>query len=48
MERPGGGMIIGGREGSRHVLGLLLMTLGLVDVVRLAHPREWGGALGEE
>ena len=34
-------MKIGGSEGSRRVLGLLLMTLGLVEVVKLAHPREW-------
>jgi hypothetical protein len=41
FERDGGGLSIGSHEGSRHVLGLLLMTLGLVEAARRAHPREW-------
>jgi len=41
FERYGGGIKIDGTEGSRRVAGMLLMTLGLLDVVRLAHPREW-------
>jgi hypothetical protein len=41
VERYGGGLKIDGTEGTRRVAGMLLMTLGLVDVVRLAHPREW-------
>ena len=36
---------IGGWEGTRNVLGLLLMTFGLEDVVALHHPREWVAAL---
>jgi Uma2 family endonuclease len=41
VERYDGGLKIGGTEGTRRVAGMLLMTFGLVDVVRLAHPREW-------
>jgi Uma2 family endonuclease len=41
VERFGGGLKIDGTEGTRRVAGMLLMTLGLVDIVRLAHPREW-------
>ncbi len=41
-----GKLFITSREGSRHVLGLLLMTFGMVEIVRLAHPREWVAALG--
>jgi Uma2 family endonuclease len=36
---------IGGWEGTRNVLGLLLMTFGLEEVVALHHPREWVAAL---
>jgi hypothetical protein len=41
VERYDGGLKIGGTEGTRRVAGMLFMTFGLVDVVRLAHPREW-------
>jgi hypothetical protein len=41
FEWDAAGLIIGSPEGSRHVLGLLLMTFGLVEAVRRAHPREW-------
>lgn len=41
FESYGGGMKIGGSEGTRRVMGLLMMTLGMVDIVKLAHPREW-------
>jgi Uma2 family endonuclease len=36
---------MGGWEGTRNVLGLLLMTFGLEDVVTLHHPRAWVAAL---
>jgi hypothetical protein len=36
---------IGGRDGIKGLAGMLLMTLGLLDVVRLAHPRDWVAAL---
>lgn len=41
LERYGEGLAIGGHEGSRRVMGMFLMTFGLVEAVRLAHPREW-------
>ncbi|MFQ5854099.1 MAG: Uma2 family endonuclease [Anaerolineae bacterium] len=41
FERYGGGLKIDGTEGTRRVAGMLLMTLGLTEVVKLAHPREW-------
>ncbi len=41
FERSESGIEIGGTEGSARVAGLLLMTFGLVEAVRLAHPREW-------
>jgi hypothetical protein len=39
---------IGGWEGTRNVLGLLLMTFGLEDVVLLLHPQSWIAALRAE
>ncbi|MBC7973042.1 MAG: Uma2 family endonuclease [Verrucomicrobia bacterium] len=36
---------IGGKAGIRGLIGMLLMTLGLVDVVRLFHPQQWVEAL---
>jgi Uma2 family endonuclease len=39
---------IGGWDGTRKVLGLLLMTFGLEETVRLLHPREWVAALLKE
>jgi Uma2 family endonuclease len=36
---------IGSWEGTRNVLGLLLMTFGLEEAVTLHHPREWVAAL---
>jgi Uma2 family endonuclease len=41
FERSGAGIEIGGSEGTRRVAGMLLMTFGLAEIVRLAHPREW-------
>jgi Putative restriction endonuclease len=32
---------IGGREGIKGLAGMLLMTFGLSEVVKLAHPRNW-------
>ena len=32
---------MGGREGIQGLIGLLLKTFGLLDVVQLAHPRDW-------
>lgn len=43
-----GGLWIGGSEGSRRCMGMLLMTLGLIDVVKLATPREWVAFLYKE
>jgi Uma2 family endonuclease len=39
---------IGGWEGTRNVLGLLLMTFGLEEAVTLLHPRAWIAALHAE
>lgn len=36
---------IGGREGIRGLLGMLLMTFGLMDAVKLLHPQQWVEAL---
>jgi Uma2 family endonuclease len=41
FERYGDGIKIDGSEGARRVAGMLLMTFGLCEIVRLAHPREW-------
>ena len=41
FEWYGGGLKIDGREGTRRVAGMLLMTFGLVEVVKLAQPRTW-------
>lgn len=43
-----GGLWIGGSEGSRRCMGMLLMTLGLVEAVKLATPREWVAFLHRE
>ena len=32
---------LGGREGIQGLLGLLLKTFGLLEVVQLAHPKDW-------
>jgi hypothetical protein len=45
FELVGGKPHIGGWEGTRNVLGLLLMTFGLEEAVTLHHPREWVAAL---
>ncbi|GET44253.1 Uma2 family endonuclease [Microseira wollei] len=37
--------IIGGTWGTRNALGMLLMSLGLVETVRLVHPLDWVAAL---
>jgi Uma2 family endonuclease len=39
---------IGGWDGTRKVLGLLLMTFGLAATVQLLHPQEWVAALVEQ
>ncbi len=36
---------LGGREGIQGLVGLLLKTFGLLEVVQLAHPRDWVRAL---
>jgi len=41
FENFGGGLVIDSREGTRRCMGMLLMTLGLVEAVKLASPREW-------
>jgi Uma2 family endonuclease len=43
-----GGLWIGGSEGSRRCMGMLLMTLGLVEAVKLATPQEWVAFLHKE
>jgi len=45
FEVVGGKPHIGGWQGTRNVLGLLLMSFGLEDAVALHHPREWVAAL---
>ncbi|MGH8056162.1 MAG: Uma2 family endonuclease [Candidatus Entotheonellia bacterium] len=41
FEWYGGGLKIDGSEGTRRVAGMLLLTFGLVEVVKLAQPRTW-------
>lgn len=36
---------IGGQEGIKGLAGMLMMTFGLTEVVKLAHPRDWVAAL---
>jgi predicted RNase H-like HicB family nuclease len=48
FERYGGGLKIDGSEGTRRVAGMLLMTVGLTEVVRMVHPREWLAFLDRE
>lgn len=36
---------IGGREGVRGLMGMALMTFGLLEIVQLFHPRDWLQAL---
>jgi Uma2 family endonuclease len=38
---------IGGHEGIKGLSGMLLMTFGLADVVKLAHPKDWVAALAQ-
>jgi Uma2 family endonuclease len=38
---------IGGREGIQGLIGMLAMTFGLAEVVKLAHPSDWVRALLE-
>lgn len=38
---------IGGRTGTRNVLGMLLMMFGLTEVVKVLPPREWVAGLAE-
>jgi hypothetical protein len=37
--------ILGGEMGTRNALGMLLMSLGLVETVKLFPPQDWGTAL---
>jgi Putative restriction endonuclease len=39
--------VLGGSLGTRHALGMLLMTLGLIEVVQLQQPKHWVRALVE-
>lgn len=48
FELVSGQPLIGGWEGTRNVLGLLLMTFGLTEVVQLLHPSAWVAALPAE
>jgi Uma2 family endonuclease len=48
FENLGGGLLIDGSEGSRRCMGMLMMTLGLVEIVKLATPREWVAFLYRE
>ncbi len=41
LESYGDGLKIDGSEGTRRVAGMLLMTFGLIETVKLAAPREW-------
>jgi Uma2 family endonuclease len=41
FEGFGKGMVIGGYESTAQVLGMLAMSLGLIDLVTLAHPCDW-------
>lgn len=45
FEWYGAGPKIGGLEGTRRCLGMLLMTLGLVEAARLIEPKRWVQAL---
>jgi hypothetical protein len=48
FENYGGGLKIGGSEATRRVFGMLLMTFGLTETVKLAHPRDWVAFLAPE
>jgi hypothetical protein len=45
FEGIGGRPIIAGRQGTRNVLGMLLMTFGLMEAVKVLHPSAWVSAL---
>jgi hypothetical protein len=45
FESSGDRPSIGGHRGTRNVLGMLLRTSGLVETVRLLHPRDWVAGL---
>ncbi len=47
FEGDGQRTLIGGRLGTRNVLGMLLRTFGLAEAVSLAHPRAWVSGLAE-
>jgi len=48
FEHDGMGTIIDSHEGTRRVSGMLLMTFGITETVRLLHPREWVTFLNKE
>jgi hypothetical protein len=48
FESYGKGLTIGGSEATRRVFAMLVMTFGLVEIVRLAHPRDWVTFLAPE
>ncbi|MBI3970819.1 MAG: Uma2 family endonuclease [Chloroflexi bacterium] len=41
FEAYDGRMVIGSAEGTRRVMGMPMMTFGLPEVVKLAHPKDW-------
>jgi hypothetical protein len=47
FEGDGERTIIGGRLGTRNVLGMLIRTFGLIETVRLLHPRDWISGLDQ-
>ncbi|MDM8551093.1 Uma2 family endonuclease [Desulfobacterales bacterium HSG2] len=48
FESYGLGMVICSYEATQQVMGMLMMTFGLKEIVRLAHPREWVTFLNKE
>jgi hypothetical protein len=45
FEGDGRRIIVGGRTGTRNVLGMLLRTFGLIEAARVVHPRQWVSGL---
>jgi Uma2 family endonuclease len=43
-----GRMVICGEEGTQQVLAMLLMTFGMVELIKFLHPREWVTFLAQE
>ncbi len=48
FESDGRKITVGGTNGTRNVLGLLLRTMGMVEAVQLLHPRWWLRGLARE